>query len=414
MKWFKRIVATVAVLTVLLIIGVGGLFAWLNAGSLDVPNLSANAPSASQVFDQSYATTIDESREVMARMRSAWQAPAVSIAVAIDGEIIWAEALGYADIESLTPATLESRFAIGSVSKSISATAAASLWEEGTLDLDADIHDYVPDYPELPYPLTTRQLLSHQGGIRHYQLAMIPPVFSESGLNEAFPTTRDALQLFKDDPLLFEPDTDFAYSTFGYTLASAAMEGASGVGFLDLLQQRVFDPAGMTNTAADLRDAPAANRVSDYIWLRLVDGVLPAPETDSSYKWAGGGLVSTPTDLVRFGNALLSGDLVPEETRTVMFTPRTTADGEINPQYYGLGWRIGGLYYPRESESILTMINHGGTAIGGTAIILILPESGIVVAMTANVTPPGGSGPLRSAAADIARLFLDQMSATTD
>jgi len=414
MKWFKRIVATVAVLTVLLIIGVGGLFAWLNAGSLDVPNLSANAPFASQVFDQSYATTIDESREVMARMRSAWQAPAVSIAVAIDGEIIWAEALGYADIESLTPATLESRFAIGSVSKSISATAAASLWEEGTLDLDADIHDYVPDYPELPYPLTTRQLLSHQGGIRHYQLAMIPPVFSESGLNEAFPTTRDALQLFKDDPLLFEPDTDFAYSTFGYTLASAAMEGASGVGFLDLLQQRVFDPAGMTNTAADLRDAPAANRVSDYIWLRLVDGVLPAPETDSSYKWAGGGLVSTPTDLVRFGNALLSGDLVPEETRTVMFTPRTTADGEINPQYYGLGWRIGGLYYPRESESILTMINHGGTAIGGTAIILILPESGIVVAMTANVTPPGGSGPLRSAAADIARLFLDQMSATTD
>jgi len=414
MKWFKRIVATVAVLAVLLIIGVGGLFAWLNAGSLDVPNLSANAPSASQVFDQSYATTIDESREVMARMRSAWQAPAVSIAVAIDGEIIWAEALGYADIESLTPATLESRFAIGSVSKSISATAAASLWEEGTLDLDADIHDYVPDYPELPYPLTTRQLLSHQGGIRHYQLAMIPPVFSESGLNEAFPTTRDALQLFKDDPLLFEPDTDFAYSTFGYTLASAAMEGASGVGFLDLLQQRVFDPAGMTNTAADLRDAPAANRVSDYIWLRLVDGVLPAPETDSSYKWAGGGLVSTPTDLVRFGNALLSGDLVPEETRTVMFTPRTTADGEINPQYYGLGWRIGGLYYPRESESILTMINHGGTAIGGTAIILILPESGIVVAMTANVTPPGGSGPLRSAAADIARLFLDQMSATTD
>jgi len=411
MKWFKRIVATVAVLTVLLIIGVGGLFAWLNAGSLDVPNLSANAPSASQVFDQSYASTIEESREVMARMRAAWQAPAVSIAVAIDGEIIWAEALGYADIEPLTPATLESRFAIGSVSKSITATAAASLWEEGILDLDTDIHDYVPDFPELPYPLTTRQLLSHQGGIRHYQFAMIPPVFSENGLNEAFPTTGDALQLFENDPLLFEPDTDFAYSTFGYTLASAAMEGASGVGFLDLLQQRVFDPAGMTRTAADRHDAPAADRVSDYIWLRLVDGVLPAPETNSSYKWAGGGLASTPTDLVRFGSALMSGKLISAETRDTMFTPRTTADGEINPQYYGLGWRIGGLYYPRESETIIPMINHGGTAMGGTAIILILPESGIVVAMTANVTPPGGSGPLRGAAADIARHFLDQMSA---
>lgn len=414
MKWFKRVLAAVAVLAVLLFAGAGGLFAWLNAGSLDVPNLTAGAPSVSRVYDETYGATIDESREVMARMRATWQAPAVSIAVAIDGEIIWAEALGYADIESLTPATLESRFAIGSVSKSITATAAASLWEEGMLDLDTDIHDYVPDFPELPYPLTTRQLLSHQGGIRHYQFAMIPPVFSENGLNEAFPTTGDALQLFENDPLLFEPDTDFAYSTFGYTLASAAMEGASGMGFLDLLQQRVFDPAGMTHTAADRHDAPAADRVSDYIWLRLVDGVLPAPETNSSYKWAGGGLVSTPTDLVRFGNALLGSDLVSEESRAVMFTPRTTADGEINPQYYGLGWRIGGLYYPRGSDNIIPLINHGGTAMGGTAIVLLQPESGIVIAMTANVTPPGGSGPLRGAAADIARLFLDQTSTATD
>lgn len=411
MKWFKRVLAAVAVLTVLLIAGAGGLFAWLNAGSLDVPNLTAGAPSVSRVYDEAYAATIDESREVMARTRTAWHAPAISIAVSINGEMVWAEALGYADIESLTPVALESRFAIGSVSKSITATAAASLWEDGALDLDADIHDYLPAYPALPYPLTTRQLLSHQGGIRHYQFAKIPPVFSENGLNQAFPTTADALQLFEDDPLLFEPDTGFEYSTFGYTLASAVMEGASGEDFLTILQQRVFDRAGMARTSADTSDRPVPDRVSDYIWLRMVDGVLPAPETDSSYKWAGGGLASTPTDLTRFANALMAGDLVSAETRDAMFTPRTLASGEINPQHYGLGWRIGGLYYPRESETIIPMINHGGTAMGGTAIILILPESGVVVAMTANVTPPGGSGPLRGAAADIARHFLDQMGA---
>ena len=123
------------------------------------------------------------------------------------------------------------------------------------------------------------------------------------------------------------------------------------------------------------------------------------------------GLVSTPSDLARFGNALLQGSLLERETMEMMFTPRTTSDGEINAQYYGLGWRMGGMYYPSGSDTIITMINHGGTSVGGTAILLLFPDSGLVIAMTANVTPPGGSGPLRSEAASIARIFLDHMSA---
>jgi CubicO group peptidase (beta-lactamase class C family) len=409
MKWIKRIGAVIALLVMLVVLAGGGLYAWLLSGVVGVPDSAAGALSETRVYDDEYLPAIEEARVALAQARVDLNAPAVSVAISVGGDPVWAEALGYADVETLEPVTLTSRFTIGSVSKTITATAAAALAEEGALDLDEDVHAYVPDYPALPYPLSLRQLLSHQGGIRHYAFAMTPPIFTESGLNEQFDTAGEALTLFQDDALLFEPDTGFAYSTFGYTLASAVMEGASGEAFLEILQARVFDPAGMANTSADYRDRPVPGRVSDYLTLKFVDGLLPAPETNNSYKWAGGGLVSTPSDLVRFGDALLAGRLVSAEMREVMFTPRTLSNGEINPQYYGLGWRSGGLSYPRGSENYLTMINHGGTSIGGTAILILLPEQDIVIALTANVTPPGGSGPLRTDAANIARIFMDHM-----
>lgn len=409
MKWLKRIGAIIALLILLVMVGAGGLYAWLLSGTVEVPNLSSGAPVETRVYDATYLPVIEDARALLAAARADLNAPAVSVAISMDGEMIWAEALGYADVETQAPVTLRSRFTIGSVSKPITATAAMRMAEASALDLDTDIHGYVPDYPALPYPLTMRQLLSHQGGIRHYEFAMTPPIFTESGLNVQFDTTAEALTIFQDDPLLFEPDTDFSYSTYGYTLVSAVMEGAGDEAFLDLLQEYVFGPAGMTDTSADFRDQHVPNRVSDYTSLAFLDGLLPAPETNSSYKWAGGGLVSTPTDLVRFGNALLYGGLVSAEARDEMFTPRTLTNGEINEQYYGLGWRNGGLSYPRGSDNYLTMINHGGTSVGGTAIVILLPDQNLVIAMTANVTPPGGSGPLRSDAASIARLFLDHL-----
>lgn len=406
MKWLKRIGLTIGALLALVVLAMGGLYFWLSSAAVTVPDPRGEAPTDARVYDDQYLPAIEEARAILSEARTDLGAPAVTVAISIGGEMVWAEAQGYADIESREPATLASRFTIGSVSKTITATAAALMAEEGTIDLDADIHTYLPDYRELPYPLTLRQLLSHQGGVRHYEFAWAPPIFTESGLNIQFDTTASALSIFEDDPMLFEPDTSFNYSTFGYTLASAVMEAAAEEGFLELLQSRVFARAGMVDTSADYADRPVPNRVSDYLALLYIEGLLPAPETNNSYKWAGGGLVSTATDLVRFGTAVLQGDLVSAESREMMFTPRATSDGETNPQYYGLGWRDHLLSYPRGSDNYLRMINHGGTSVGGTAILMLLPDQDIVIAMTANVTPPGGSGPLRTDAANIARVFI--------
>ena len=120
-------------------------------------------------------------------------------------------------------------------------------------------------------------------------------------------------------------------------------------------------------------------------------------------------MVSTPSDLVRFASALLDERILDEATRQTIFTPRTLPGGELNPQHYGLGWRIGGLMVTDETtgeEKIITLLHHGGTRPGSTAILMIVPDYEIVVAMTANTVGRGGSGPLTSVAANVAREFM--------
>ena len=133
--------------------------------------------------------------------------------------------------------------------------------------------------------------------------------------------------------------------------------------------------------------------------------VLPSPATNSSSKWAGGGFLSTPQDLVRFGVALLDGKIVNAEIRERMFDPRQTTDGKPNEQNYGLGWRVGQMQYPEGSNQNIRIVHHGGTSVGAQCILLLVPEQEIVVAISAN-SHTGGSGKLLQTAALIAQQFM--------
>jgi CubicO group peptidase (beta-lactamase class C family) len=374
-----------------------------------IPAADPATMSRGQVFDERYASLIRQVSENLDGYRRSLVAPSVSVAVAIHGELVWAEARGYADIAAKIPATPETIYAIGSVSKPLTAALTVLLWERGQLDIDAKVRNYVASFPVKQHPITLRQLLSHQAGIRHYEFSFIPPIFSESARNREFTSTEESLALFAEDPLLFEPDTDFNYSTYGYTLIGAAIENATGQSFAAVLKQYVLDPLEMRSTAVDKVGSIHGTRASDYAATFSKRAVIRAPETNSSYKWPGGGLVSTPTDLAVFGSALLGDRLLNEPTRRAMLTPRELSNGELNPQHYGLGMRIGGLLMTDEvtgEESIITLFNHGGTRSGSTAILLIVPDHELVVAMTVNVVGRGGSGPLTSVAAKVARQFI--------
>ena len=201
--------------------------------------------------------------------------------------------------------------------------------QEGRLDLDAPVQRYVPDFPQKAWPITTRQLAGHLAGVRHYK-----PGEFESRAH--YDTVRAGLIVFENDALLFEPGTKFSYSSYGWNLLSAVLEGASGEKFLDLMQRTVFGPAGMTHTGPDDAAAIVPGRAHFYTRDDETWTIVNAGFVDNSVKWAGGGFVSTAEDLVAFGNALLEGRLLKPETLRLLWTSQKTVDGKDTD--YGMGW----------------------------------------------------------------------------
>ena len=134
------------------------------------------------------------------------------------------------------------------------------------------------------------------------QLVLIPSYNTGPKLAE---TVREALTIFQNDPLVHEPGTRYLYSSNGWNLISAAVEGASDGDFLAYMNKSVFEPLGLLDTVADHADAIIPHRTRFYN--RTEDGLLVnAPYADLSNKWAGGGFLSTPSDLVRWGSALVA------------------------------------------------------------------------------------------------------------
>ena len=246
--------------------------------------------------------------------------PGIAIAVAVGGETVWSEGFGYADLEHRVPMSPTVKFRVGSISKSMTAAAVATLVGEGRLDLDAPVQRYVPSFPEKAQPITTRQLGGHLAGIRHYQ-------GDENLIRDPYPTVLDGLAIFADDPLLHEPGTAFAYTSHGFNLLSAAVAGAAGRPFLDYMREAVFRPLGMRDTVADFVTPIIPGRTSYYV--RDASGrVVNAPFVNNSYKWAGGGFLSTTEDVVRFAGAHLGDAFLSESARKLLFTEQRTRDGE--------------------------------------------------------------------------------------
>ncbi len=318
-----------------------------------------------------YGENIEAARAVVLERMDRF--PGLSVSVGIDGQIVWAEGFGWADLEQRVPVRATSRFRVGSVAKPMTAALLGLLYEEGKIDLDATVQAYVADFPEKEYPITVRQLAGHLAGIRHYQ-------GDEFLSNAYYETVSDGLSIFADDPLLFAPGTRYSYSSYGWNLLSAAIEGGSNEGFLEQMQSRVFEPLGMLDTTPDQNAMIVADRVRPYV--RGDDGKFRnAPYVDNSYKWAGGGFLSTAGDLVRFGLAHMEPGFLESETLDEWFTSQRTADGEETG--YGIGWRVFG---PSGSRTV----GHGGGSVGGTTALRVYRDQGLVIAMVTNLS--GGSG----------------------
>src|SRR4051812_1224255 len=286
--------------------------------------LALGAAVAAQTLPPELVRQIDA---VVEQARTTDQLPAVSVAIAFNGQVIFRKAYGWADLENSVPATPDSLFRTASVAKPMTAVGALELVEQGKLDLDAPIQKYCPAFPQKPWPITTRQLLGHLSGIRPYQNREIYSTVH-------YVSTVDGMSFFKDDPLLFEPGTKFNYTTYGYTVVGCVMEGASGEKFPDYMAAHVFKPAGMDHVAVDDVYTTVPHRVAGYD--KLNGKIINMPLNDTSYKIPGGGYVASAEDLVKFGSAVLMSKLLRPETVNAMWTPQKTRDG--TDTRYGMGW----------------------------------------------------------------------------
>lgn len=321
-----------------------------------------------------------QARAIVQQMMAEAHAPAMSAAVSVGGEVVWAEAFGLADLETHAPATISGRYRLASVSKLITGATAARLAERGVIDLDRPIGRYRPSLPETHREITLRQLLAHTGGIRHYIPRDYDPKAPGGPIDyRPYRTTNDALAVFIHDPLLSAPGEAFNYSTFGYTLAGAVMESATGAAFPELVAAEVTRPLALASVLPESMTSVIPERVSCYQTQQATGQVFKAPAINPAYKWPGGGYVSTAADIARFCAAFTApGYLEPEMLRTV-FTPFAPTR-EPAPVQIGLAWRV-----DRDGAGRLRA-HHAGSIAGGRSIAMLLPEAGVSVVVLSNLS----------------------------
>ncbi len=316
-----------------------------------------------------YFAAIDSARNLVETFMDKTDIPGASVTVMIDGRIVWSEGFGFADLELQTPVRAGlTKFRVGSVSKPITAAALGVLHDQGKIDLDAPIQQYAPSFPEKRGEVTLRLLAGHLAGIRHYR-------GDEFLSARRYTSVDEGLEIFAADTLLFMPGADYQYSSYGWNLISAAIEQAADRDFLTYVDQVVFSPLGMTNTAPDYTDSLVLHRSRFYT--TTDDGrVINAPYVDNSYKWAGGGFVATTDDLARFAHAHLEPGYLSASTLETWLQPQQKSNGESTG--YGIGW-------PRRNDDHgHTWVGHSGGSVGGITQMIAYPEHKVIVAMLTN------------------------------
>ena len=356
-----------------------GLFAYVKTTTKplhpEAENLSwvsASAPAPR------WAAAVEQGRQISRGALLEQNLPALSVAVGAGGEVVWAEALGWADIEEQARVTPHTRFRIGSASTMFTAAAAGLLIEKDRLKLDEKIQTYVPSYPEKQWPVTLRQLMAHEAGVRS-------DAGDEEDVRSRCERTTDGLARFAAAPLLFEPGTRFHYSTYGWMLVSAAIENAAGEPFSAYMRKQIFEPLGMADTKLDSATDVSTDTAASYFPRFAADTRYGPQEPDTlDYSCFSGAtaFLSTPSDMVRFGMALDSGTLLQPATVQLLEASQRLPSGDATG--YGLG-------FDRETVTLAgaprDLVVHDGEIRGGmVASFITFPERGVVVAVAANTS----------------------------
>jgi CubicO group peptidase (beta-lactamase class C family) len=376
----QTLLALIVLAVGVLLAGILGVFAYMSATATPLHPDPQSVPSVTHsARSREWADAVERGRQTMRAALTEQNLPGLSVAVGVGDDIVWAEGFGFADLENRVPVSPNHRFRIGTASTVLTSAGVGLLLENDRLNLDAEIQTYVPEFPKKQWPVTLRQLMGHLAGVRT-DSGDEGPLFSERCERPV-----DGLRHFAETSLLFEPGTQYRYSSYGWIVVSAAVEAASGEPFLTFMQEQIFEPLGMDDTRADSTREPIPDRATSYFPRFAADpryGLHLMREIDYSCYAGASAFLSTPSDLVRFGMAINSGTLLQPATVQLLQTSQRLPSGEETG--YGLGWDLETVTLAGEHTRL---VGHDGESLGGmVASLMTFRERGLVVAVTSNIS----------------------------
>jgi CubicO group peptidase (beta-lactamase class C family) len=290
-----------------------------------------------------------------------------SVLVARGDAVLFSKAYGFANLEWNVPNTLSTKFRIGSLSKQFTAAAVLLLEEHGKLKLEDPVRKYYQDAPTAWSNITLFQLLTHTSGIPDF--TGLPDFYNFSARRK---NPDELVKFFRDQPLEFDPGTQFHYSNSGYALLGVVIESAGGLSYAEFLKQNIFKPLAMNDSGYDENAIVISRRAAGYRPGR--DGPLNAEYADMSVPFAAGALYSTVEDLLRWERGLFESKLLSEKSLEKM---TTAFKGD-----YGLG------LYARKGPGA-RKFEHSGGINGFRSKLMYYPDDAVTVVALSNIVGPG-------------------------
>lgn len=303
--------------------------------------------------------------KLLEKFRKKYNIPGLSISVSYRNQLVYSKGSGYADVENKTEVIpSKTKFRIGSISKTMTSVALASLQEQNKVNLKESVYKYLDSLPKKEYDITIEQLLSHRAGlVRDKQKGFL---CGKNNLHRS-----NFYQSFQDAELISRPGTSYSYSNYGYILLGVLLEKLAGESIIKAKKELVLDKAGLEHTVPD--DGNFDEDTSRFYY-RMNNELKIVPCTDCSFNYGPGCYLSTSEDLVKLGNSYLYADrILSKETFKELLVPRD------EDKTYALGFITGRDFYRNY------YFGHGGAYPGGMSDLRIYPKERLVVSVLINI-----------------------------
>lgn len=297
-----------------------------------------------------------------------------TVLVAKEGKVLYQKSFGMADISMKISNSSDTKFSIGSLTKSFTAIAVMQLFEKELLNLHEPIKTYVPELNTTIGKLTLHQLMKNTSGLPVHLNRM-------TNLEYRDITSEELIELYNNKATLaFEPETEYSYSNLNYQLASIVIEKVSGLSYEAYLRKYVFDPIKMVNSGVERTHDFPYDKAKGY---DMTNGKLVKSERNyMAYAKGGGDIYASANDLLKWDQALYSDTLVSNNSKTMLF------DGKVDKfGGYGYGFKI--KYYNRHSKSTSKgkIVRHGGSMYGYICNINRYLDDRVTIIILGNIRP---------------------------